>query len=263
MPATNPSDLVEQFKRSGEFDRLRRELFAEFQKGDHIPTFNKKTEDVVKQRFASMKARPFMNSRFDKTEGNIRTELMQEIQRYPYVETTVNDLAIFSDKNFNDDLRKSHDPKNDEKDPNMKDSALSSNGRPSTPSFPQISTPTTAPPEGPTPSIAQIEAPSPSLSLSPPDPPHGDKISPASISRPPTRQGSSALPSLSPSPAPSPSAAKLKSIAVPMTTQVPDDTSMHHDEDENMNVNARKTETTGSITTGEENPDTVMEELPA
>ncbi|KAE9404456.1 hypothetical protein BT96DRAFT_755072, partial [Gymnopus androsaceus JB14] len=103
MPITNPSELVEQFKKSGEFDRLRRKLFAEFQKGDHIPAFNKKTEDVVQQRFA--KTRSFIS--FGQDDNNLRAELMQEIQRYPYVETTVNDLQIFSDNGFSDDLEAS------------------------------------------------------------------------------------------------------------------------------------------------------------
>ncbi|KAF5393736.1 hypothetical protein D9757_000329 [Collybiopsis confluens] len=106
-PPTNPAQLVDEFKKSGEFDRLRRELFAEFQKGDHIPAFNKKTEDVVKQRFASVRARSFMSAKFSQSEGNVRTELMQEIQRFPYVEKTVNDLQIFSDQVFNDDLKNS------------------------------------------------------------------------------------------------------------------------------------------------------------
>ncbi|KAJ4472142.1 hypothetical protein J3R30DRAFT_3709597 [Lentinula aciculospora] len=111
MPATNPNQLVEEqsyvfrFKKSGEFDRLRRELFAEFQKGDHISSFNKKTEDVVQQRFASMKSRSFISARFNKNESNLRTELLQEIQRYPYVETTVNDMPIFSDKTFDNSLK--------------------------------------------------------------------------------------------------------------------------------------------------------------
>ncbi|KAJ3892776.1 hypothetical protein GG344DRAFT_64330 [Lentinula edodes] len=127
MPASNPNQLVEEFKKSGEFDRLRRELFAEFQKGDHISSFNKKTEDVVQQRFASMKSRSFISARFNKNESNLRTELLQEIQRYfflvlgrclvsdfklflnsyPYVETTVNDMPIFSDKSFDDSLKES------------------------------------------------------------------------------------------------------------------------------------------------------------
>ncbi|KAJ3790671.1 hypothetical protein GGU10DRAFT_371049 [Lentinula aff. detonsa] len=113
MPATNPNQLVEEFKKSGEFDRLRRELFAEFQKGDHMHSFNKKTEDVVQQRFASMKTRSFISARFNKDESNLRTELLQEIQRpifldsYPYVETSVNDMPTFSDQNFNDNLKSS------------------------------------------------------------------------------------------------------------------------------------------------------------
>ncbi|KAJ3770972.1 hypothetical protein FB446DRAFT_128489 [Lentinula raphanica] len=107
MPATNPNQLVEEFKKSGNFDRLRRELFAEFQKGDHIPSFDKKTQDVVQQRFASMKTRSFLSTRFNKDETNLRTELLQEIQRYPYVETTVNDMPTFSDQTFNDNLTES------------------------------------------------------------------------------------------------------------------------------------------------------------
>ncbi|KAJ4500029.1 hypothetical protein C8R41DRAFT_813019 [Lentinula lateritia] len=107
MPASNPNQLVEEFKKSGEFDRLRRELFAEFQKSDHISSFNKKTEDVVQQRFASMKSRSFISARFNKNESNLRTELLQEIQRYPYVETTVNDMPIFSDRSFDDSLKES------------------------------------------------------------------------------------------------------------------------------------------------------------
>jgi hypothetical protein len=37
MTISNPTQLVDAFKKSGEFDRLRRELLAEFQQGVRAP----------------------------------------------------------------------------------------------------------------------------------------------------------------------------------------------------------------------------------
>ncbi|KAJ3857172.1 hypothetical protein EV368DRAFT_78007 [Lentinula lateritia] len=101
------SELVQEITGQENLTDSRRELFAEFQKGVSLPFHSHPISYLDNQRFASMKLRSFISARFNKDECNLRTELLQEIQRYPYVETTLNDMPIFSDKSLNDSVKES------------------------------------------------------------------------------------------------------------------------------------------------------------
>ncbi|KIY45953.1 hypothetical protein FISHEDRAFT_76187 [Fistulina hepatica ATCC 64428] len=97
---TTPAQLVEEFKRSGEFDRLRRELLSSFQKSDNIDAFKSRTRDIARKRLEDPN---FPLLALDARQK----ELMQELQRYPTVENAVRDLDAFSDPELLEGLEKS------------------------------------------------------------------------------------------------------------------------------------------------------------
>ncbi|KAI0306141.1 hypothetical protein B0F90DRAFT_1814934 [Multifurca ochricompacta] len=49
-PIKTPDDLVKEFKKSGEFDRLRRELLTQFQNGEEIEAFWARVDDIARAR---------------------------------------------------------------------------------------------------------------------------------------------------------------------------------------------------------------------
>ncbi|KAI0751312.1 hypothetical protein C8Q80DRAFT_1156583 [Daedaleopsis nitida] len=89
MSITNPQQLVEEFKKSGEFDRLRRELLKGFrQRG--VAAFLARVEDIAKQKLASDPKLQYM------PEANVSREIMQELDRYPIVERAVQEASLLS-----------------------------------------------------------------------------------------------------------------------------------------------------------------------
>ncbi|KAI0079688.1 hypothetical protein K474DRAFT_1591464 [Panus rudis PR-1116 ss-1] len=91
MPITNPSQLVDEYKKLGEFDRLRRELLAQFQEGEHYGTFIARIEEIIKERLAVDSKLQYM------PEAVACRELAEEVDRYPVVERAVADLPRMSD----------------------------------------------------------------------------------------------------------------------------------------------------------------------
>ncbi|KAI0334811.1 hypothetical protein GY45DRAFT_1343175 [Cubamyces sp. BRFM 1775] len=90
----NPTQLVEEFKKSGEFDRLRRELLKEFRQSEGMPAFLARVEDIAKQKLASDPKLQFM------PEATVTREIMQELERYPIVERAVSDVSSLSNPAF-------------------------------------------------------------------------------------------------------------------------------------------------------------------
>ncbi|PPQ79502.1 hypothetical protein CVT25_003384 [Psilocybe cyanescens] len=91
MPIDNPTTLVEEFKKSGEFDRLRRELLAQFQQDESYPSFKEGVEAIARKRLANDQLLLFQS-----TDLALK-ELTQEIQRYPIVERAVANVRTLSD----------------------------------------------------------------------------------------------------------------------------------------------------------------------
>ncbi|KAI0786403.1 hypothetical protein C8Q75DRAFT_771590 [Abortiporus biennis] len=87
MPIQNPNQLIDEFKKSGEFDRLRRELLAQFRDGDGYESFMSRIEEIVKSKLESDTKLQYM------PESTVSRELMQELDRYPIVERAVNEMA--------------------------------------------------------------------------------------------------------------------------------------------------------------------------
>ncbi|TFK56139.1 hypothetical protein OE88DRAFT_1804906 [Heliocybe sulcata] len=101
MTIKNPAQFVNEFKKSGEFDRLRRELLSQFQKGDDIESFMARVEDIARQRINADQKLQYM------PPEAVHRELMQEIDRYPLVERAVTDVSMISDPGFAANIRRS------------------------------------------------------------------------------------------------------------------------------------------------------------
>ncbi|KDQ64894.1 hypothetical protein JAAARDRAFT_28547 [Jaapia argillacea MUCL 33604] len=101
MPIQNPTQLVDEFKKSGEFDRLRRQLLSQFQKGDGVEAFMARVDDIARQKLNSDQRMQFMQPEA------VHRELLQEMERYPLVERAVADLRVLSDPSFSANIRKS------------------------------------------------------------------------------------------------------------------------------------------------------------
>lgn len=94
MSTTSPKQLIDEFKKSGEFDRLRRELLSQFQHSDRIAAFKSRVEDIARQRLASDPKLIHM------PHDTIHRELMGEIDRYPIVERAVAEAPLLSEADF-------------------------------------------------------------------------------------------------------------------------------------------------------------------
>ncbi|CCM05658.1 uncharacterized protein FIBRA_07888 [Fibroporia radiculosa] len=117
MTILNPDQLVEEFKKSGEFDRLRRELLAQFRSSDGMNSLMSRVEDITRQKFASDPKLQYM------PDPMLIRELMQELDRYlvifvalavqidrsryPIVERAVADAPALSDPRFVSSIRES------------------------------------------------------------------------------------------------------------------------------------------------------------
>ncbi|KAH7888028.1 hypothetical protein F5I97DRAFT_1926423 [Phlebopus sp. FC_14] len=119
MSISNPKQLVDEFKKSGEFDRLRRELLAQFQHSvrddafhdpmfqieailqERTSAFKFRVEDIARQRLASDEKLIHL------PHDSIYRELMGEIDRYPVVERAVADAPLLSDASFSAAVRAS------------------------------------------------------------------------------------------------------------------------------------------------------------
>ncbi|KAG6330406.1 hypothetical protein ID866_8681 [Astraeus odoratus] len=94
MSILNPKQLVDEFKKSGEFDRLRRELLSQFQRSDRITAFKTRVDDIARQRLASDQKLIHM------PHDTIHRELMGEIDRYPIIERAVAEAPMLSEASF-------------------------------------------------------------------------------------------------------------------------------------------------------------------
>ncbi|KAF9468822.1 hypothetical protein BDZ94DRAFT_1244660 [Collybia nuda] len=99
MSITNPTQLVDEFKKSGEFDRLRRELLSQFQQSDGLAAFKSRIEDIARQRIISDQKMRFL------PEESVHRELIQEMDRYPVVERAAADVQMLSDPSFTENIR--------------------------------------------------------------------------------------------------------------------------------------------------------------
>jgi len=102
MPASilTPPQLVDEFKRSGEFDRIRRELLAQFHDGEASAAVLSRVQELVHQKLSSDPKMRYL------PDTAATRELMQELDRYPVVERAVGDMPFFSDPSFGETVNK-------------------------------------------------------------------------------------------------------------------------------------------------------------
>jgi len=89
-----PDALVKEFKKSGEFDRLRRELLAQFQNGDGTEAFWERVDDIARTRLDAE------DKLHLKAADTLHRELLQELDRFPLVERAVADVPALADPEF-------------------------------------------------------------------------------------------------------------------------------------------------------------------
>ncbi|KAI0758269.1 hypothetical protein BC629DRAFT_1127056 [Irpex lacteus] len=101
MPNTiqNPAQLVDEFKRSGEFDRLRRELLSEFRNAEEFASFMGRVEDITRRKLESD------GKILTMSETSVYRELTQELNRYPLVGRTVAETPKLNDPAFAQTVR--------------------------------------------------------------------------------------------------------------------------------------------------------------
>ncbi|KAI0310720.1 hypothetical protein OF83DRAFT_1154066 [Amylostereum chailletii] len=92
--------LNSSFKKSGEFDRLRRELLNQFRHSDSKDTLMDRVEDIARQRLEA-------DSKISQKGPDVlHRELLQELDRYPILERALADVPVFTDPNFTGSIRK-------------------------------------------------------------------------------------------------------------------------------------------------------------
>ncbi|KAJ7087189.1 hypothetical protein B0H15DRAFT_842990 [Mycena belliarum] len=100
MPITDPSQLVEAFKKSGEFDKLRRELLADSQRSTGFDAFKARIDEIARERIKS-------GQMAYTAPDMLHRELMQEVNRFPVVERFASEVPMLSDNAFKQGINSS------------------------------------------------------------------------------------------------------------------------------------------------------------
>ncbi|KAJ7283454.1 hypothetical protein C8J57DRAFT_1498511 [Mycena rebaudengoi] len=90
-----PYELVEAFQKSGEFDKLRRELLANAQRSPGFDAFKSRIEEIARERIKTGQMAPDFK------------ELLQEVNRFPVVERFASEVPMLSEQAFTDGIRNS------------------------------------------------------------------------------------------------------------------------------------------------------------
>ncbi|KAF8473680.1 hypothetical protein DFH94DRAFT_138145 [Russula ochroleuca] len=100
-PIKSPDALVKEFKKSGEFDRLRRDLLTQFQNGDDgTEAFWARVDDIARTRLDAE------DKLHLKAADTLHRELLQELDRFPLVERAVADVPALADPEFAAGIRR-------------------------------------------------------------------------------------------------------------------------------------------------------------
>ncbi|KAH9967580.1 hypothetical protein BC827DRAFT_1175263 [Russula dissimulans] len=89
-----------RFKKSGEFDRLRRELLTQFQNGGGADAFWSRVDDIARARLDAE------DKLHLKAADTLNRELLQELDRFPLVERAVADVPALADPEFAAGIRR-------------------------------------------------------------------------------------------------------------------------------------------------------------
>ncbi|KAJ6627485.1 hypothetical protein B0H10DRAFT_2429374 [Mycena sp. CBHHK59/15] len=100
MPITDAHQLVDEFKKSGEFDKLRRELLADAQRSASFDAFTARIDEIARARIKS-------GQRAYTAPHLLHKELMQEVNRFPVIERFAADAPMLADARFSAGIRAS------------------------------------------------------------------------------------------------------------------------------------------------------------
>ncbi|KAG8770709.1 hypothetical protein FRC16_006250, partial [Serendipita sp. 398] len=93
-PNAHPEKLIELLKSSGEYDRLRKQIFARFQNSDMRKVLLSRVDGVVTE---CLEGDPKVLS---KPPESLHGELMQELDTYPFVERQVLCVPIWREDDW-------------------------------------------------------------------------------------------------------------------------------------------------------------------
>ncbi|KAH7344045.1 hypothetical protein B0J17DRAFT_645135 [Rhizoctonia solani] len=85
MPITTPQQLVDEYKRSGAFDLLRKRLLTEFQNTKSHEKFLERVDDIARDKLKDDVHLAY------KKRDKLHEETMIELERYPLWERALND----------------------------------------------------------------------------------------------------------------------------------------------------------------------------
>ncbi|KAF8709552.1 COMPASS (Complex proteins Set1p) component shg1, partial [Rhizoctonia solani] len=85
MPITTPQQLVDEYKRSGAFDLLRKKLLTEFQNTKSHEKFLERVDDIARDKLKDDVHLAY------KKRDKLHEETMIELERYPLWERALND----------------------------------------------------------------------------------------------------------------------------------------------------------------------------
>ncbi|PPR02500.1 hypothetical protein CVT24_002047 [Panaeolus cyanescens] len=94
MSINTPAALVESFKKSGEFERLRRELLIQFQQDDAYSGLKSKIDEIVRQRFADSPMLLYLSPE------NAFDEVGKEVARQVNSRAATSEAKVLSDPSF-------------------------------------------------------------------------------------------------------------------------------------------------------------------
>ncbi|KZP15144.1 hypothetical protein FIBSPDRAFT_896044 [Athelia psychrophila] len=101
MPINTPSQLVEAYKKTGEFERLRRDLLSNFQSTpDGMNALMGRVEEKTRQKLGDQRLHLM-------PPDTVHRELLQELDRYPIVERALKESEVLSDTSLHEGVRKS------------------------------------------------------------------------------------------------------------------------------------------------------------
>ncbi|CAK5275797.1 unnamed protein product [Mycena citricolor] len=96
MAITDPAELVEEIKKSGEFDKWRRELIASAQRSTGYDAFKTRVEEIARQRLDS--------GQLANTSQNM---IVKEVNRFPIIDRFAGEVPLLADDQFKMGVRSS------------------------------------------------------------------------------------------------------------------------------------------------------------
>ncbi|KZV94022.1 hypothetical protein EXIGLDRAFT_835333 [Exidia glandulosa HHB12029] len=96
-----PQQLVEDFKKSGEFDRLRHQVLTNFMNSAENEQLMQRVKEIAKERLDNDKHMAV------KSQDELLKQVLQELDRYPVVDRALESFSYLQDETFTQSLSNS------------------------------------------------------------------------------------------------------------------------------------------------------------